>query len=257
MMYRSSFDAPRATRRPPSVRAIPAPWSRGSLRSACATLLAGALLVMLTACGGGGGGSDDEEPEVPAGPPPIADPQPLEVDADNDGTLDPVGTPGMLGPVNGWVSNPNPPAIPGPDGTSLVCGEMDETYHIHTHLSIFLDGQLLATPRSIGLIIRSNDGSTPDCWYPVHTHAQNGLIHVEAPDAIPTNLGQFFEIWGRELSRTEVAGIADGKPIVFYIRDGDEVVEYDGDPAEIEFADHREITIQIGEPIEEIPNYTW
>lgn len=205
-------------------------------------------MAMLAACGGGGG-SDDDPPEEPAAPPPIATAQVLDETA-------PIGQTGMLGPTDATASNSNPPPIPGPNGSTLECGAMDETYHIHSHLSIFLDGQMLAIPANIGSVDLSPSGPG-NCFYPVHTHAQSGKIHIEAPNMVPTNLGQLFRIWGQTLSTTEVADLADGKPVVFYVRDGNVVTEHTGDPALIAFEDHREITIQIGTPIAEIPNYTW
>ena len=40
-------------------------------------------------------------------------------------------------------------------------------------------------------------------------------------------------------------------------RAGHSCVVYDGDPAAIELTSHRLITIQIGTPLTEIPNFTW
>jgi len=45
---------------------------------------------------------------------------------------------------------------------------------------------------------------------------------------------------------------------VIYITDDNGVVtEATGDWNDIELLSHREVTIQIGTPIDEIPNYTW
>jgi hypothetical protein len=54
-----------------------------------------------------------------------------------------------------------------------------------------------------------------------------------------------------------VAGIT-GKPIVIYVTDQNGVVtQADGNWGDLELLSHREITIQVGTPIEAIPNYTW
>jgi hypothetical protein len=54
-----------------------------------------------------------------------------------------------------------------------------------------------------------------------------------------------------------VAGLT-GKPIVVYVTDQNGVVTMaSGDWGDIELLSHREITIQVGTPIAEIPNYTW
>jgi hypothetical protein len=73
-----------------------------------------------------------------------------------------------------------------------------------------------------------------------------------------------FSVWGRTLTNTEVAGLTDanGAPIVVYIYDHFGAAPeaprlYDGDVREIEMGPQREITIQIGSPIAELPTYDW
>jgi len=142
---------------------------------------------------------------------------------------------------------------------------MDETYHVHSHLSIFLNGQQLAIPAAIG--IPNPTFSTRDIWpdgfvifgdchYFLHTHDTSGRLHVEAPQAGTFTLGQIFQVWGQPLSYTDVAGIS-GYPIVVYVNDGDNLRRYTGDPGAIELVSRREITIQIGTPIPQIPTYDW
>ena len=46
-------------------------------------------------------------------------------------------------------------------------------------------------------------------------------------------------------------------PIVIFLTDNGVVTEADSDWQNIELKSHREITIQVGTPISEIPNYTW
>jgi hypothetical protein len=54
-----------------------------------------------------------------------------------------------------------------------------------------------------------------------------------------------------------VAGIT-GLPVVAYISEGGTVTRYTGDDlGEIDLASHRGITLQLGSPVAEIPNYTW
>jgi hypothetical protein len=83
------------------------------------------------------------------------------------------------------------------------------------------------------------------------------LLHVEAPAPELYTLGDLFSIWGRPLEPDNVAGLT-GKPIVIYITDNNGVVTLaTGDWHDIELLSHREITIQVGTPIAEIPNFTW
>ncbi|HEX6398083.1 MAG TPA: hypothetical protein VFZ95_11710 [Steroidobacteraceae bacterium] len=126
------------------------------------------------------------------------------------------------------------------------------TYHVHTHLSIFLDKVALRIPEDIGIVL------TPaKCVYSLHTHDHSGKLHVEGPAPAFFTLGDFFMLWGRPLGPDHIGGIT-GKPIVIYVTDNNGVVtEANGDWNQIELLSHREITIQIGAPIDEIPNYTW
>lgn len=137
--------------------------------------------------------------------------------------------------------------------------------HIHSHLSIFLDGRQLAVPAAIGIKDPDfiTDSRYPDgfvdfgsCIYSLHTHDTSGKLHVESPTRRTYTLGEVFRIWNQPLSRANVAGIAS-QPIVFYINDGTNLRRFEGDPNSIELASQREITIQIGAPISTIPRYQW
>ncbi len=92
---------------------------------------------------------------------------------------------------------------------------------------------------------------------PLHTHDHSGKIHVEAAAPATFTLGQLFAIWGQPLESTNVAGLA-GMPVTLYVTDNNGVVtEATGNWSEIELLSHREITIQVGSPVTEIPNFTW
>ena len=129
----------------------------------------------------------------------------------------------------------------------------NEDYHVHTHLSIFLNGEALAFPGHVG-IVRQTNGI--NCFYEIHTHDSSGKIHIEATAPGTYTLGQLFTVWGEPLMDTNVAGIT-GLPVVVYVTDAGVVTQADSDWDKIELKSHREITIQIGTPITEIPNFTW
>jgi len=135
----------------------------------------------------------------------------------------------------------------------LQCNVTSEAYHVHSHLSIFLNGEQLAVPSHIGIVETS---PTTHCNYSTHTHDHTGMLHVEAPAPGLFTLGQIFAIWGQPLSYTDIAGISD-VPVVVYITDNGVTTQYTGDLSTIELLSHREITIQLGTPITEIPSYTW
>jgi hypothetical protein len=128
-----------------------------------------------------------------------------------------------------------------------------ETYHVHSHLSVFVDGQQVAVPGQIGIVPQPTGGH---CFYAIHTHDKSGKIHVEAAAQGTFTLGQVFDIWGQPLQGDNFAGIT-GKEVVVYVTDAGVVSQATGDWRNIELLSHREITVQIGTAITEIPNYTW
>jgi hypothetical protein len=135
----------------------------------------------------------------------------------------------------------------------LACTPPDTTFHVHAHLSILRDGQALAIPANIG-IVRTVQ---PNCFYNVHTHDLSGRIHIEGPVPIVTTLGQLFAIWGMPLSRENVAGLT-GMPVEVWITDDGVVRRHeDADLGTIELRSHRNIAIQVGTPVTELPYFVW
>jgi hypothetical protein len=65
----------------------------------------------------------------------------------------------------------------------------DESYHAHVLLSVFRDGRPVAVPAGIGFDDRGSHSS-------LHTHTPDGVIHMEADDPYPYELGQVFVAWG-------------------------------------------------------------
>jgi hypothetical protein len=63
-------------------------------------------------------------------------------------------------------------------------------FHIHAHLSFFLDGQAVAIPQGIGIAPDSS------CFYWLHMHDASGVIHIEAPANRTFTFGNFLDIWG-------------------------------------------------------------
>jgi hypothetical protein len=134
----------------------------------------------------------------------------------------------------------------------IPCATPVETYHIHSHLSIIVNGQAQAIAANVGIV----DTAALDCHYYIHTHDRSGKLHVEAPAAGTFTLGQLFGIWGQPLSTTNVAGIT-GMPQTIYITENGTVTQFTGDPATIELQSHRHIAIVLGTPITQVPVFTW
>ncbi|HSD74380.1 MAG TPA: hypothetical protein VLB75_06390 [Steroidobacteraceae bacterium] len=153
-----------------------------------------------------------------------------------------------------WADGSTSSGGQGQTVSGLDCvANLPQTFHIHAHLSIFLNGDQLMIPAHAGIVDTS---PTTECWYPVHTHEHTGKIHMEGAAASSFTLGQFFAIWGQPLSSTDVAGLT-GMPVRVFVVDNGVVTENTGNWSAIELTSHRQITIQVGTAIAEIPNYTW
>jgi hypothetical protein len=132
--------------------------------------------------------------------------------------------------------------------SGIAC-DVDEktTYHVHSHLNIRFDGDLQPIPADVGIL--------SSCLYWLHTHTNQGVIHVEAPADVAYTLGQFFDVWGETLSTTQVLDRIVGAGESMYVFVDRQL--YDGDPRAIELGDLVAVEIQVAsEPLEALP-YTF
>ncbi len=123
----------------------------------------------------------------------------------------------------------------------IRCEAMEgNVLHIHQHLAIFDHGKALGVPDDVGRPMFAN------CLYWLHTHTPDGIIHVESPTFRTFTLGDFFDVWGEPLARTNVAGAKPRKSekIVVWVNGN----PYAGDPRKIELTQHLDITIDVGPP---------
>jgi hypothetical protein len=120
--------------------------------------------------------------------------------------------------------------------------------HTHSHLDIFFNGKHVTVPRYVGFDIRGNKfyGLTP-----LHTHDTSGIIHKESPSAYDFDLGQFFGIWGVNLSQTCVGGLCakPGTPLQVWVNGH----RFLGNPRKIVLRAHDEVAIVYGKPPSKIP----
>jgi hypothetical protein len=128
----------------------------------------------------------------------------------------------------------------------VECDPVEGTvFHIHAHLDVFVDSKSVTVPAGIG--IKPNE-----CLYWLHTHNTSGVIHIESPQQMTFNLGQFLQVWdntpGISPKFNEV--IHDDKnPKVFV--NGNEIKDsYD----KITFSAHDEIVIVSGSVPSSIPS---
>ena len=175
-----------------------------------------------------------------------------------------------------WVQppagTPGPETIPVPSGPKLatllnaatgqtVDGVQCQTNeqlvtHVHTHLTIFVAGKARVIPYGIGIpgfqAVSTAQGpfvQTGSCFYWLHVHANDWIIHIESPSTSESfTLGQFFNEWGIPLSKTQV-GSATGPVTVFFTSPGRKPKLYTGNPNNLPLGDHYQIQLNVGTPI--------
>jgi hypothetical protein len=119
-------------------------------------------------------------------------------------------------------------------------------YHIHAHLAVFVNGQSRPIPLGIGVVSpQVSDGfaQASKCYYWLHTHVQDGVIHIESPTKQTYTLGQFFDEWHQPLTATQVAG---AKGTVTAYLNGRKVT---GDPGSIHLSSHAIVQLDVGTPV--------
>jgi len=128
---------------------------------------------------------------------------------------------------------------------------LDNAFHHHAHLSLFVNGVQYAIPRGTGM---KNPGKNnfiyhADCYYWIHTHDDTGILHMEPPAAFNFSLKQYFHIWGEPLSTTGVAGY-NGLVTVFV-----NSIQVFVDPNTIVLNPFDQVTLEVGLPVVTPPVY--
>ncbi|PZR58450.1 MAG: hypothetical protein DLM50_02915 [Candidatus Meridianibacter frigidus] len=131
---------------------------------------------------------------------------------------------------------------------SIECQTMEQArMHVHGHLALFVDGTQIEVPRYIG-IVPSESGT---CLYWLHTHDGSGILHVESPEFRQYTLGNLFDIWGEDLSRSHVGPFAG--PVTAFVNGA----KWSGDLGAIPLSAHQQITLEVGRHIVPPPNYAF
>ena len=133
-----------------------------------------------------------------------------------------------------------------PPISGLSCDSMEQNgYHIHVHFTIYINGKALTIPAGIGI---PTDGS---CYYWMHTHTDDGIIHIEAPQKVHNlALDDFMTLWQQGFANlnfppqmTQSSGwqiFVNGKPFNGVVKS----------PlyTEVTFQPHDAVTIEYGSP---------
>jgi hypothetical protein len=162
------------------------------------------------------------------------------------GKLKPAPLPGPSGPAGVPVPSAAPLAgtatgATGRDVDGISCQASEQTiFHIHAHLTIFVNGSARRLPADVGIPAHAQNGP---CLYWLHTHAPDGVIHIESPVRRTYTLGDFFDEWGQPLG-PDRAGPATGPVIAIYNSQ-----RYEGNPRDIPLNAHAQIQLEIGTPL--------
>jgi hypothetical protein len=174
-------------------------------------------------------------------------------------TLGRLVSPGPLGPQGPEVppleTGPNlaPAGSPSPgqsvDGIQCQGGEQ-VAFHIHARLTIFVDGKAEKVPYGVGIAdpqIQPGIGvpfvASGACFSWLHTHAADGIVHIESPVRRTYTLGDFFDVWHEPLGPRRLGPLA-GRVIALV--DGR---VYRGNPRRIPLLAHAQIQLELGRPL--------
>jgi hypothetical protein len=163
------------------------------------------------------------------------------------------GSPGPEGiPLeHGPELAPASTTTPGTPVDGIQCAPVEQlAYHIHSHLQVHVNGQPQTLPAAIGLIgpvyqqtpYGKFYGATK-CYYWLHTHADDGVIHIESPTVRIYSLGNFFDEWRQPLGPTQVA-TAKGKVTAFF-----NGKPWKQNPRSIPLIAHSSIDLDVGTPV--------
>jgi hypothetical protein len=180
------------------------------------------------------------------------------------GTLKPAPAPGPAGPEGVPVPSAAPLAGAAAKATGqkvdgIGCDTSEQVlFHVHAHLTIFVNGTPRQVPAGIG-IPGARAQNTPQgpfigsgkCFYWLHTHAADGIIHTESPVHRAFTLGDFFDEWGQPLGPGQV-GPAKGHVTAIY-----NGKLYQGNPRDIPLRKHAQIQLEVGTPLVAPETITW
>jgi len=141
----------------------------------------------------------------------------------------------------------------------IECAPLEQlAYHIHIHLQVYDNGHSRSLPAAIGLLDPVYE-NTPygrfygaqKCYYWLHTHASDGIIHVESPTKRIYTLGMFFDEWRQPLSPDQVASV-HGKITAFV-----NGKRWTKSPRDIPLVRHFMIQLDVGKPIVPFKPISW
>lgn len=223
-----------------------------SVTSAVVVVAATATGIALAVSGGGPPAGGSSSPHLATAP------------LSTLGTLKPAPPSGPLGPESVPVPSGAPLATTATKTTGqavdgIHCQTNEQTiFHIHAHLTVFVNGEPRQIPAGIGIpgAQAQNTAQGPfigsgTCFYWLHTHAADGIIHIESPIHRIYTLGNFFDEWGQPLGPNQVGPVTGHVTAIYNGK------VYQGNPRDIPLNAHAQIQLEIGKPLVAPESITW
>lgn len=139
---------------------------------------------------------------------------------------------------------------------------LNESFHIHVHLSIFdPSGTQIMVPWAVGIVApwtfnqQGNEVTGGTCFYSLHTHDRSGVIHDESKTDLGLKLGNFFDVWGMPLSTTDVAGYTGTVWVRIITPTTNTPWTTSIDPRTIVLSEHEQISLAVVNPVMPVPKY--
>jgi hypothetical protein len=141
----------------------------------------------------------------------------------------------------------------------IKCNRQEQlTYHIHARLLVFNHGFPRSLPAGVGIPGSATEQTTAgpvaqggSCLYWLHTHAPDGVIHIESPTQQLYTLGTFFDEWHQPLGVNRV-GTVSGR--VTAIVNGH---RWRRSPRAIPLSPHAVIQLSVGAPVAPFRSVDW
>ncbi|MES2994678.1 MAG: hypothetical protein V4681_01430 [Patescibacteria group bacterium] len=116
---------------------------------------------------------------------------------------------------------------------ALTCTtDMATEFHIHPVLTIYINGEQQLIPANVGI--------KAGCMMALHTHTPDGILHVESPEKRDFTLADFFAVWEKPFSSTQIfEHVADDTHRVRMTVNGTEVSTFENTV----LVDHDQIAI--------------
>ncbi|MBV8694694.1 MAG: hypothetical protein JO125_04675 [Chloroflexi bacterium] len=140
----------------------------------------------------------------------------------------------------------------------ITCDHLEHsTEHVHIHLAIYMKNQPVTIPGDIG--------RPSTCFYWLHTHRTDGVIHLEAPATAAYTLGQFLDIWAQSkqtlvLTSTSLLGNPlNGHELVAWVsQNGQPAQRYSGNVGDLVLQGHQIITLAYDSPnVNPVTYFDW